>query len=210
MKDPEELEAYGRYLALVGEAWLLPPNASQLSALALVGDLLGEPDLQVAQSRDLEQSWQQHFRVPGEQNLKPYESAHAAAGGHAVRVAVAELYQQAGFSTSPYEHEPPDHLGHELRFLSSLLTTAAARKRQGELQAANTLSSWVSGFIREHLASFLDAFVATVEKHALHPFFPALARVSSRLVWGVYDGSRDDSGSRAAGGAPSLPSLPDH
>lgn len=205
MKDWEELEAFARFLGLVGEAWLLPPTPSHLAALSALAELFGEPDVQKAPGDGLKQAWEQHFRVPGSQNLRPYEAEHATPGGHSVRVEVAELYQQAGFSTSPYEHEPPDHIGHELRFLSALVMRAASCQRQGQLSTAATLGSWISGFIRDHLLGFLDVWVESVEQKALDPFFPALARVSSRLVWGVYEESQSDSGASAPGEAGSLP-----
>ncbi len=208
MKDPEELEAYGRYLALVGEAWLLPPTPSHLAALGALAELFGEPDLQVAHGDRLKQTWEYHFRVPGEQNLQPYKSEHANPGGHEVRVEVASLYQQAGFSTSPYEHEPPDHIGHELRFISALVMRQASCHRQGERAAAVALGSWIAGFIRDHVLGFLDVWVGRVEQKGMDPFFPALARVSSRLVWGVYEESESDSGVFAPGKSGSLPPHP--
>lgn len=182
----QELGAMGAWLTLVGELWLTPPGPQHLAGLDALAQLTGEAALEVGEVEGLAQVWQQHLRVPGPQNLEPYEAVFCPHQGHAARVAVAELYGRAGYRLAPYDHELPDHLGHELRFVGSLLHTASQRLREGKAQAAANLQSWARGFLRDHLGRWAEPFAKEADARAAHPFFPALARAGLWLVREAY------------------------
>ncbi len=188
MTDAGALGAYAHWLSFLGELWLAPPGQEQEQGLAALAELFPEEREGLLQEPAglLRQPWFLHLRVGGPQALLPYESHHAPTklepAGTERMAYVASLYRQAGFSLEPFTHEPPDHLGHELRFL------AALARRQAELLAADDqagathVQSWLSGFRRDHLCSWLPAFVQRCQRVARHPFFPALARVTAALV----------------------------
>lgn len=189
-----ELEAFSSWLNFVGELWLAPPEAKHRQGLAALAQLFPEhAEALLPKDPDaFRQSWFSHLRVPGPQNLLPYETSHLppeVTPRGAERLAqVAGLYAAAGFALEPFSHEPADHLGQELRFVAALVARLAASVAAGSDDGRDHVRSWVQGFCRDHVGVWLPRFVAHAGKVSLDPFFPALAAVSWELVGSVPDG----------------------
>lgn len=188
LTDAEALVAYAHWLSFLGELWLAPPGEEQEKGLAALAELFPEEREGLLQepAASLRQPWFLHLRVGGPQALLPYESQHAGKSlepqGTERMACVASLYRQAGFPLEPFTHEPPDHLGHELRFLAALARRQAELLTADDQAGAARVQGWLSGFRRDHLCSWLPAFVQHCQRVARHPFFPALARATAALV----------------------------
>lgn len=188
LTDGEALVAYAHWLSFLGELWLAPPGQEQEKGLAALAELFPEEREALLQEPAalLRQPWYLHLRVGGPQALLPYESQHVAKNvepaGTERMAQLASLYRQAGFPLEPFTHEPPDHLGHELRFLAALARRQAELLAADDQAGARTVHSWLSGFRRDHPGTWLPAFVQHCQRVARHPFFPALARVTAALV----------------------------
>jgi putative dimethyl sulfoxide reductase chaperone len=119
------------------------------------------------------------FVGPGRTPCPPYESLWLEGGPRleqgrlmgAASTAVADLYKTLGLDVAAAAHELPDHVAIELEGLAVALRTEGA--------AAETAAR---ALLHEHLAGWLPAFCAAVEREAQQPFYVTLARVTTAWV----------------------------
>ncbi len=133
------------------------------------------------------------FLVPGEQAVRPYESAwcdtltidsstacssyfadEAPVGelrgfiGGPSCAAVREAYGQAGFELNPAFHDLPDHLSAELEFLGRL------READRPAQAGQ--------FFTEHLGRWAFRFLKRLQEQPASPFYRTAARALEQFL----------------------------
>jgi len=91
-------------------------------------------------------------RIPGDGFVPPFEQAY-----HERKATVelsapgecAKLFRAAGYEMAPYAGVQPDHIGHQLRFLSALLEREADCVDRGEEEAAKRVRTWQEGFLAD-------------------------------------------------------------
>lgn len=114
--------------------------------------------------------WFDHGRV------SPYEGSNVpvTAGGTTPRLAdVAGFYKAFGMSVSG---ERPDHIVAELEFMSLVTLAQADAIARGDLDGAAICAEIARAFVRDHIGSWLDGWVARVgEVEALRPWWPVVA-----------------------------------
>lgn len=148
-------------LELLGDAWLMEPDAPLLERLATVVPV-GATDVV-----DLAVLWAETFL----QTVPPYASLFLSDDGMlnswpADRA--AQTYADAGFQSKPeWRAGAPDHLGVQLHFLALLLPD---RPKRTEL------------FLREQLLPWAPICCLAVERAAIDPLFTAIARLTLNTV----------------------------
>lgn len=184
----QDLRARAAFLELVAQLWFAPAEERHLEGLGALGEIFPSSRLgrfsDPAQIGDLKSAFDAHLRVPGGRALLPYETSHLPATererGPERMAQVAGLYATAGFDMEPNTQFPPDHVGHELRFVAALFRREAGLE-PGSSAAENVLG-WRTGFVREHLGFCAAGLVARVRAVEAHPFFVGLADVTAALV----------------------------
>ena len=132
-----------------------------------------------ATAEELLDEYERLFVGPGRTPCPPYESLWLDGRPRleqgrlmsAASVAVADLYRTLGLDVAAAAHELPDHVAIELEALAVALRT--------EGSAAETAAR---ALLHEHLAGWLPALCAAVEREAQQPFYVALARVTTAWV----------------------------
>ena len=186
--------AAARAAALLSGWWSRPVAAELASwdaswpAAAEVAEALGldaGPVEELAgQARDssageLLDEYERLFVGPGRTPCPPYESLWLEGRPRleqgrlmgAASVAVADLYRALGLDVAAAAHELPDHLAIELEALAVALDADGAAA-----EGART------ALLHEHLAGWVPALCAAVEREAGQPFYAVLARITTTWV----------------------------
>ena len=94
------------------------------------------------------------FRIPGSKAIPPYEQSYMekkpASSGETPAVACRRIFDAAGYALAPYEDVQPDHLGHQLRFVSELFKKEADCLEHGDMQGGGNVATWRTGFMTDH------------------------------------------------------------
>ncbi len=152
-----KLRETAHLLELLGDAWLMEPDAPLLARLA-TSLPVGTPE-----GGDLAALWAETFL----QTVPPYASLFLSDDGMlnswpADRA--AQAYATTGFQAKPeWRAGAPDHLGVQLHFLATLLP---------ERQLLADL------FLKDQLLPWAPVCCLAVERAATHPLFTAIARLT--------------------------------
>ena len=114
--------------------------------------------------------------------LFPYESffrAETGLSGGPIAGEVAQFHQQAGFDAAA---DAPDHLGHELAFLSYLTQEEANSWENQQPTLAHTWQQYQHRFLSDHLLNWLVPFVVALQRAAPNSFYDVLAQLTLGLV----------------------------
>lgn len=193
-----------RLYAALAQAYRRPRTASDGDAESLAGDLqqaaaaldpqtlapladavaasLKMETLEVEDALlDLELEYNRLFYGPGRPAVSPYESAHCGLRrqlmGEVARD-VNRAYAEAGVTADPDRREPPDHVATELGFMAYLATRQMASRDHG----ASAWREHQSLFLRKHLGVWVPDFCRQVEEASHHPFYTALAGLTSAFI----------------------------
>lgn len=108
---------------------------------------------------------------------------------------VASAYAEAGYAADP-TWGPFDHLVEELRFMAALCHAEDQARDAGRAHEAAWARRRQQTFLQRHLAAWLPAYCAQLEREAREPLYRALARVTATIVaedarhlLGSFDGS---------------------
>jgi len=143
------------------------------------------------------------FMVPGRKYLAPYESVYvdspieannrvsARTFGPSTQQVLA-FYKRIGLQIARTYTELPDFVGLELAAMEYLCLREAEYVEQDAAPAAQTAKAMQCTFLRDHLAKWLPALMAQVEKRAETGYYKTLAAIT--LDW-VKDEAGPCSGS---------------
>jgi len=164
----------------------------QQAALAFDAQALGQIANELVESlgtlsqteqalRELEIEYNRLFVGPGHPQNPPYESVQRHPRGLVLETVVQDVarqYAQAGLGMAVDYHDLPDHVATELGFMAYLaIQEAEANDGEGKV--------WVErerGFLRDHLSTWLPRFCRQVWETSRHPFYAALAQLTSAFV----------------------------
>lgn len=119
-----------------------------------------------------------HSRIFYQSTPPPYETSHA--GGSAAELAdIAGFYRAFGVTLSG---DKPDHLVAELEFLALLLAKEARAVESGQAERAAVCADARARFLRDHLATWTDAFADAVGERHPGSVWSHLALASARCV----------------------------
>jgi len=110
----------------------------------------------------------------------PYESVYLSEEGILMqepRDEVVACYRKNGFAVRGDMNVPEDHAGFELEFCALLCDRAAEALEAGDSEALRGVLGEQSGFIGQHLLSWLPMLQARVDTWAELRFYPALVRI---------------------------------
>ncbi|MBS7527450.1 molybdopterin-dependent oxidoreductase [Fusibacter paucivorans] len=205
-----ELRQFG-YLFLA-ECFLIEPTASWSAfykghaALAGLCDYSGmstaydfvraKLDALAISADEVEQSakiFERLYDAPCEDAAPPWESVYVGEGDtlmNAVTLSVLQDYHTSGYHYRFDQHQPCDHIGLELLFLSQLAQDAIAAVTELDYSALYHLLERQQHFITKHLCAFAEAFAkqtASVEGAA---WYAAVAELMTCFV--MHDKDRLD------------------
>lgn len=200
---PDELHAYALALKLEAMAFYLPPSEAFLAHL-VEGDLLegwplgpddpltqrglrlvhGALQLPAGQLLPALRSEYTALFIGLEQvDAPPWESVYLSPDHLLFDVQtlqVREAYAAYGLEIPNLDHEPDDHIGYELLFLSHLLAGAAEALAQGEAPAAAAPAAAerlraARAFLHEHPQRWAGQFAERVDRFASGDYYRGLA-----------------------------------
>jgi TorA maturation chaperone TorD len=195
---PDELQAYALALKVEAMAFYLPPSEPFLASL-LRGDLLNEwplaPDapltlrgLQLVRAAlgvppanllpELRSDYTALFVGLEQVDAPPWESVYLSRDHllfDAQTLEVRAAYARYGLQIPKLDHEPDDHIGFELLFLSHLLGEAAQALTQGDAPAAQARLLAAQDFLQAHPQRWVDQFAARVDRFAGNDYYRGLA-----------------------------------
>ncbi len=117
---------------------------------------------------------------------EPYESvAREGRLFGASAEAVAARYADAGHQDLILDTGPPDHLGTELRFLALLCYREMQAWEDGDPDEAKELLDRQRAFLMQHVLAWAPAFCESLDAHAGHPFYAAVARLTAGACTGA-------------------------
>ena len=91
---------------------------------------------------------------------------------------VRAWYRKFGLQAENFQHEPDDHIGLEMAFLSHLAKLGLEALEGHNPTALECLLDAQRGFLREHMLKWVPEWCDQVEKHASTGFFRGLACVT--------------------------------
>jgi TorA maturation chaperone TorD len=110
-------------------------------------------DAAAATPEDHSHEFLRMFRIPGDLFVPPFEQAYREGKATVDRAAPLEcqrVYTAAGYDLAPFKHIQTDHIGHQARFLASVLEREAECLEQDNTEEASTAATWRVGFVKEH------------------------------------------------------------
>lgn len=119
------------------------------------------------------------------QMASPYESAYTSENRILMQDArdqVVALYYQEHLDVAEDSHEPEDHIGFELEFVSTLFKRAEASYQEGNVAEALRLIEVIKRFYEGHLCGWVPAFCDDVIRLDREGFYRAIARITKGLV----------------------------
>lgn len=197
--SPDELQAYALALKLEGMAFYLPPSEPFLQNL-MDGGLLDEwplagdapltlRGLQLMREAlagtqpanllpELRHDYTALFVGLEQVAAPPWESVYCSRD-HLLfekqTLEVRDAYARYGLQIPKLEHEPDDHIGFELLFLSHLVAKAADALAGHEMASAQEYLQAAQEFLRAHPQCWVDQFVERVDGHASSDYYRGLA-----------------------------------
>jgi DMSO reductase family type II enzyme chaperone len=140
-----------------------------------------DPSEEIRFLQALEIEYNRLFVGPGRPEAAPYESVYRDPHGQVMGPATRDVvrhYREAGLAPASDHHDLPDHVAMELSFMAYLAleeSTAQGEEAQIWLEKEQT-------FLQEHLGTWLPLFCQRVTAASRHPFYTALARLTSAFV----------------------------
>lgn len=119
------------------------------------------------------------FIGPGKVKAPPWESIYFTKERSIFReetLAVREWYRRYGLESVKLYHEPDDHIGLELAFLSHLAGLAFQALEEGDSQFGELLQAQKT-FLSEHTLKWVAGWSGLVLEHARTDFFKGVALV---------------------------------
>jgi len=111
-----------------------------------------------------------------------YGDAGRLLGKSAALADVGGFYRAFGLKPGAEHPRPEDHLAFELEFLSVLAVKEAWAMSEGDEEALEVTRDATGKFVREHVGTWIDAWLAVLRASAPPPFYDALGEVIQRLV----------------------------
>ncbi len=150
----------------------------QVAARLLDALEISSDEQQAGQTLEIE--YNRLFVGPGRPQAPPYESVYRDPRGlmGATVQAVARQYAQAGLGMSADHHDLPDHVATELGFMAYL----AQQEAESNGQEAEAWAGQERAFLQDHLGTWLPHFCHRVQEASRHPFYTALAELTSTFV----------------------------
>lgn len=207
----ERLARDGVVPSLLGRLLYRGPNADLLASLAASRILSHVPLADAApgarEGAELLEAWAQRnaggvpaeecdrvcddhvqlFIGPGKLGAPPWESIYGDGDRDQVLWTVSTLsvrhwYLRHGFDRTSDFHEPEDHVGLELEFVSLLATRAADALQHGHEDAAAEAVAAMRGFLLEHVVVWVPKWCAAVVRHARTDFYRGVALTVNAVV----------------------------
>jgi TorA maturation chaperone TorD len=116
-------------------------------------------DAAAATPEDHSHEFVRMFRIPGDRFVPPFEQAYREGKATVDRAAPLEcqrVYTTAGYDLAPFKHIQTDHVGHQTRFLASVLEREAECLELENTEQASTAATWRVGFVRDHCQWWTD------------------------------------------------------
>lgn len=152
----------------------LGASASRLAAAFETADL-----------QDLLVDYTALFIGPSQPRAMPYASFWLSvdpSARHEAMMAVADLYDEAGFEVGEDVHEFLDHVAIELEFLYALLFRHNEARGSGDDEAMKNTSTFHRKFLQGHLAAWITPFSDAVRAGTKTAFYKELADLTERFV----------------------------
>lgn len=133
----------------------------------------------------LRREWLRLFVGLGTPEASCLESFYVEPNSHMFgknTLAVREAYRRHGLQAERLHHEPDDHLGLMLGFLSRLMAEERAAVEAGDEAAAEALGAEQEAFLAEHVLPWLAAWRYGVEKCARTDYFRGVGDFTFGLV----------------------------
>lgn len=129
------------------------------------------------------------FVGPATPLAPPWESVYRSADGllfQASTLAVRDAYRAAGFAAAGYPHEPDDHLGTELGFMTAMGERVLRAWQAGDVSRALDDMRRQAEFLEEHLSlwasALRDRVTAAHVAGSVGPFYVAFADIACTLI----------------------------
>jgi len=140
------------------------------------------PETQAEQALcTLEIEYNRLFVGPGRPQAPPYESVYRDSRGLVMGPTARDVerrYAEAGLALAPDHHDLPDHVATELGFMAYL----AMRETEAQGEEALAWLNTQREFLQDHLTVWLPRFCQRVREVSRHPFYAALAGLTSTFV----------------------------
>ncbi len=127
----------------------------------------------------------QLFEVPGDRFVRPWESVyrsdeHLLLEREADEVAAA--YRRFGMAVSSADHEPPDHIGLELRFVAHLCGLALAAFERGQDELVREVTRGMRRFLEDHLNRWAGECLGNVIANARTAYYRGAAHLARGCI----------------------------
>lgn len=154
---------------------------AELSGTACLPDSLGgfTPLAQLVDA-DLEGEYNRLFSTSVA--VAPCETSYLRTDKGARMGQLAALYDAFGARVGGRERERTDHVGSQLEFASLVCLNEAIAEQTNDSERLAISEDVHRVLAREHLATWLPAFVQRLESAAQHPFYQALGPLLDRWV----------------------------
>lgn len=96
---------------------------------------------------------------------------------------VRAWYRRYGMQIGHFNHEPDDHIGLELDFISQVLARAVEQQDAGDTAGAHTCWCDAVQFAREHPLRWVDQWSSGVQVIAQTAYYRALAQATPALLY---------------------------
>ncbi len=157
----EELRSLARLALFLATYFLEGPDEERhrilsdpewLAAMERSGLLATRPAGRTATLAEHRRRFEALLRIPGDDFVPPFEQGYheqKATVEFSAPGACQQVYRRAGYALEPYAAVQPDHVGHQLRFLSALLEKYADRLDEGDDHGAAVVKTWIRGFVND-------------------------------------------------------------
>ena len=115
----------------------------------------------------------------------PYESVYTSEEHllmQDARDGALHYYRTEGLDLPEENTTPEDHLGFEMQFMATLVERAAEALRGGDEAEFARLVGVQRGFFSEHLANWLPAFTADIDRHCKTNYYRGVALLTRGLL----------------------------
>lgn len=115
----------------------------------------------------------------------PYESVYTSEDHllmQDARDGALKYYRSEGLDLPDDNTTPEDHVGFEMQFMATLIERMAAALEEGDGERFDALVKTQKGFFEEHLANWLPAFAADIDRHCKTEFYHGIADLVRGLL----------------------------
>ena len=138
--------------------------------------------------QEMHDDWQRLFLGPENVLACPYESVylneeHLTFGSETL--AVRQWYRTYGFQAPAEGHEPDDHIGLELLFVSLLCRGGLDAADHGNAESLVATCLAIGDFLKEHLLLWADECLDHVQAHAQTQFYQGVGQLTRDTLRGL-------------------------